>query len=154
MNKLLLLFRENHVDYLLYEHEPVYTSEQASKVRGVELKTGVKALLVRKVKEQQFFLADIAADRKMDFRKLEKLAGSRKIRFGTRDEVISVTKCEPGSVHPFGKLFGIETYLDESVLQNEFANFNIGLLTRSVRIRVDDLIRVLKPTMIGNFAKA
>ena len=36
MTKLLDLFRKEGVEYRLYEHEPVYTSEEASRVRGVE----------------------------------------------------------------------------------------------------------------------
>lgn len=148
---LLELFRKNNVEYSLYEHVPVHTSEEASRVRGVELKTGVKAMLVRD--GGRFLLADVAADRKLDFRKLEELAGAKHLRFATREEVLSETGCEPGSVHPIGHLFGIETYFDQSVMGNEFVNFNIGMLTRSVKIRSQDLFRVLLPEMIGEFSK-
>ena len=151
MRKLLEFFKREHVEYQLYEHVPVYTSEQASKVRGVELKTGVKSLVL-KTDDGQFLLSDIAADGKVDLKKLQALAKTSRIHFATREEVLSVTHCEPGSVHPFGSLFGIPTYLDRSVLQNEFVNFNIGVLTRSVRIKKDDLVRTLDATQ-GDFAK-
>ncbi len=153
MKKVLELFEKNNVNYSLYNHEPVYTSDQASRVRGVELKTGVKALLVRKSKERQFILADIAADRKLDFKKLEMIAGTKKLQFATREEVIKVTNCEPGSVHPIGKLFGIDTYLDKSVLENEFVNFNIGMLTRSARISSKDLVKLLLPLKALEFSR-
>ena len=151
MRALLELFGSAGVEYQLYEHEPVYTSEQASKVRGVELKTGVKALLLKNDKGE-FLLADLAADEKVDFGKLETLAKTGKLRFASRDEVLSVTHCEPGSVHPFGRLFGLPTYLDRSVLANESVNFNIGLLTKSVRIKTMDMTRLLDSTQ-GDFAK-
>ncbi len=147
MQELLDMFEENGIEYQLYEHDPVYTSEQASKVRGVELKTGVKSMVLRR-KEGKFILANIAADRKIDIKKLEKILDTKELRFATREEVMAVTNCEPGSVHPFGKLFGIDTYLDESVLENDFVNFNIGVLTRSVKIRRDDLIRLLQSKII------
>lgn len=151
MRKLLEFFERENVEYKLYEHEPVYTSEQASKVRGVELKTGVKSLVL-KTDDGQFLLSDIAADAKVDLKKLQALAKTSRIHFATREEVLAVTNCEPGSVHPFGSLFGIPTYLDRSVLANEFVNFNIGLLTRSVRISAVDLARTLNSTQ-GDFAK-
>lgn len=151
MRKLLELFMREGVEYRLYEHEPVYTSEQASKVRGVELKTGVKALVL-KTREGQFLLADIAADGKADLKKLQQLTKTSRIHFAPRDEVLSVTHCEPGSVHPFGSLFGIPTYLDRSVLENEFVNFNIGVLTKSARIRAEDLRRLLD-SKVGDFSK-
>ena len=151
---LLDLFKERGVEFTLHEHAPVYTSEEASRVRNVELKTGVKAMVVReKGQEAKFLLVDVAADRRIDFVKLETLAGVKHFRFATREEVLERTNCEPGSVHPFGSLFGIPTFLDNSVLENEFVNFNIGMLTKSVRIRSRDLLRVMQPELLGDFSK-
>jgi Ala-tRNA(Pro) deacylase len=151
---LLNLFKEYGIDYKLYEHAPVYTSEEASRVRNVELKTGVKAMLVReKNPGSNYLLADVAADRRIDFAKLESLAKVKHFRFATREEVLSRTNCEPGSVHPLGSLFDITTFLDTSVLDNEFVNFNIGMLTKSVRISSLDLLKVMQPDMLGEFSK-
>jgi len=166
--RLLELLVTEGVDYKLYDHQPVYTSEQAAKVRGVELKTGVKAMVLKKfsIGEDEtletkvslggpYFLADLAADRRLDFKKLERLLDSpvKKLEFAKKEEVIAVTGCEAGSVHPIGRLFGLDTYLDESVLENEFVNFNIGLLTKSVRIKKDDLVRILESKVLGSFSK-
>jgi len=151
---LIDLFNEKQIVYKLYEHTPVFTSEEASKVRNVELKTGVKAMLVRdKSNESNYLLADIAADRRIDFSKLESLAKVRHFRFAKREEVFATTGCEPGSVHPLGRLFGLTTFLDNSVLENEFVNFNIGMLTKSVRIRSRDLLKVMEPDLLGDFSK-
>ena len=151
MDKLLELFRKEGVEFQLYEHEAVHTSEEASRVRGVELKSGVKALLMKSA-DGSYLLADLAADRKVDIRRLQDASKAKKLRLASREEVISVTGCEPGSVHPFGGLFGLPTYLDLSVMENEFVNFNIGLLTRSVKIRREDLVRLLGATE-AEFAK-
>ena len=138
----------------MHEHPPVYTSEEASRVRNVELKTGVKAMLVRdKRAEDGYLLVDVAADRRIDFTKLETLANVKHFRFATRDEVLSRTNCEPGSVHPIGHLFGVPTFLDISVFENEFVNFNIGMLTKSVQIRSRDLLKVMEPELLGDFSK-
>ncbi len=152
---LLNLFKEKGIDYTLYEHAPVYTSEEASRVRNVELKTGVKAMLVRdKSKESiHYLLADVAADRRLDFPKLELLAKVKHFRFATREEVFARTRCEPGSVHPLGRLFDLPTFLDNSVFENEFVNFNIGMLTKSVKIRSRDLLKVMEPELLGDFSK-
>lgn len=166
--RLIELLETEQVQYKLYEHEPVFTSEQAARVRGVELKTGVKAMVLKKsmfpkddlpektnIRKDQFFLADVAANRKLDLKQLKNLVDphARKVEFATKEEVIAVTGCEAGSVHPIGWLFGLDTYLDESVLQNEFVNFNIGLLTKSVRIGRDDLAKIMRPKSVGSFSK-
>jgi Ala-tRNA(Pro) deacylase len=148
--KILRIFKENNVDYQLYEHEPVYTSQEAATVRGVELKTGCKSMVL-KTKNDKFILADVAADKKIDLKKLEKIVGD-KLSFATKEEVLQATNCEPGSVPPFGELFGLHTFLDESVSENAFVNFNIGLLTKSVKISKQDLLKIMKPT-ISKFSK-
>lgn len=152
---LLNLFKERAIEYVLYEHTPVYTSEEASRVRNVELKTGVKAMLVRDKNDgsKYYLLANVAADRRIDFPKLEQLAKVKRFRFATREEVLAETHCEPGSVHPIGLLFGLPTFLDNSVLDNEFVNFNIGMLTKSVKIHSKDLLKAMEPDLIGDFSK-
>jgi Ala-tRNA(Pro) deacylase len=149
--KILSIFKENNVCYQLYEHEPVYTSQEAAKIRGVELKTGCKSMVL-KTKDGKFVLANVAADRKIDLKKLERML-DRKLSFASKEEVLQTTNCESGSVPPFGKLFGLPTFLDESVLENDFVNFNIGMLTRSVKISKQDLLKVMDPT-ISKFSKA
>ena len=64
-SRVLELFKKESVEYKLYEHEPVFTSEQASKVRGVELKTGVKAMVLKL--PDKCLLDANAADRRLDF---------------------------------------------------------------------------------------
>jgi len=149
--KILNIFKENNVTYQLYEHEPVYTSQEAAKIRGVELKTGCKSMVL-KTKDGKFVLANVAADRKIDLKKLERML-DRKLSFASKEEVLQTTNCESGSVPPFGKLFGLPTFLDESVLENDFVNFNIGMLTRSVKISKQDLLKIMDPT-ISKFSKA
>jgi Ala-tRNA(Pro) deacylase len=148
--RILRIFRENQVCYQLYEHLPVYTSQEAARVRGVELKTGCKSMVLKK-KDGDFILANIAADRKIDFKALESFLGA-KLRFATKDEVLKITNCESGSVPPFGMLFGLQTFLDKSILENDFVNFNIGLLTKSVKIGKQDLLRLMDPIIL-NFSK-
>ena len=149
--KILSIFKENNVTYQLYEHEPVYTSQEAAKIRGVELKTGCKSMVL-KTKDGKFVLANVSANKKIDLKKLERML-DRKLSFASKEEVLQTTNCESGSVPPFGKLFGLPTFLDESVLENDFVNFNIGMLTRSVKISKQDLLKVMDPT-ISKFSKA
>ncbi len=47
-------------------------------------------------------------------------------------------------MHPTGWLFSLDAYLDQFVLGNEFINFNIGLLTKSVNIKKDDLVKIIE----------
>lgn len=139
----------NGVEYETMEHTPVSSSIEAAEVRGVELKTGVKALLL-KTSEGKIVLGLLAADRRLDFKKLAKIVNTKKLKMATSQEVFKVTKCEPGCVHPFGFLFKTEIYLDESVLENQYVNFSVGIHTASMSMKSSDLREIIKPT-VSNF---
>lgn len=53
--KILALLEQHHVPYKLTEHESVRTSEEAARLRGVDLKTGAKAMIVRG-KDEEYYL--------------------------------------------------------------------------------------------------
>jgi len=136
----------NGIPYEVLEHAPVYTSEEAAKVRNVELRTGVKALIL-KTEEGKFIMGLIAADRKIDLKKLAKIVGTKKLQLASPQEVIKITGCEVGSVHPFGNLHGLPTYLDSSVLENDMVNFNAGLHTVSIQMKAKDLVKAIRPSV-------
>lgn len=48
------LLEENGIEYKITTHERVYTSEEAAKISGVPLRSGVKAMIVKA--ESGFFL--------------------------------------------------------------------------------------------------
>jgi Ala-tRNA(Pro) deacylase len=138
------LLDSKNIEYTISEHEPVFTSEQAAKVRGVDLKTGVKALVL-KTKEGNFILGLVAADKKIDLKKLAEIANTKDLELAKPEEVLKLTNCKVGSVHPFGILHNLPTYLDISVLENEYVNFNIGLHTKSIQMKSKDLVEIVKP---------
>ena len=65
----------------------------------------------------------------------------------------STTGCVNGAVPPFGSLFGAHTYLDKSLIeQGDTMNFNAGLRTHSINMKVEDYLNVENPRQ-GNFVE-
>jgi Ala-tRNA(Pro) deacylase len=137
--ELLALLEGEGVDFRLTHHEPVTTSEEAAAVRGAELKTGAKAMLVKG--KAGFVLVVLAADRKVDWKLLAAVVG-KGARFATAEELVQVTGVSKGAVPPLGRLFGVPTIYDESLLAVERINFNAGTHTESVSMPRDALIRI------------
>ena len=145
------LLDRNGISYKISEHEPVYTSEQAARVRGVKLETGVKALVLKSV-EGSFMIGLVAADRKVDLKKFAKIVKTKKLHLASPQEVLNMTGCEVGSVHPFGNLHELPTYMDKSVLENDVVNFNAGLHTITIEMKSRDLVKAIEPS-IKSFSK-
>ncbi len=99
-----------------------------------------------------FIIGLVAADQRLDLKKLAKIVETKKLQLASPQEVLDATGCEVGSVPPFGNLFGLTIYLDKSILTSEMVNFNAGVHTISIQMKGKDLIKVLKP-IIDSFSK-
>src|SRR6476661_9811986 len=138
--ELLVLLTAEAVEFRLTHHDPVTTSADAAAVRGAELRSGAKAMLVKG--KNGFVLAVLAADRKVDWKLLAPLVGGKGARFANDEELREATGLTKGAVPPFGRLFGLRTIYDRSLLDLETVNFNAGSNTDSVSMSREDLIRI------------
>lgn len=146
---ILALLRSKNIPFTDFTHEPVYTSEQASRVRGVELKSGVKALCL-KTGHGEFLMVLVRADKRADLKAISGKENSP-VKLASPAEVLEHTGCEIGSVPPFGFPRPLKTYFDREILDNTEVNFNIGLHTRSLRMAAKDLLKVLdQPVLYDN----
>jgi len=139
------LLNARGVAFDVLRHEPVYTSEQAAAIRGTPLASGAKALVCKA--DDRFVMFVIPADRRLASREVRRARGWRKLRFADRDEVERLTGLEPGSIPPFGSLFGLPTLCDDRLGENETINFNAGDHRVSVSMRYDDYVRVESPEL-------
>jgi len=139
-------------DFNVLEHAPVYTSEEAAKVRNQPLDIGVKSIVLR-TSENAFLLACVSGDKRIDLARLAAFLEVKNVSLASPKEVLEQTGCEIGSVGPFGNIFGLKTFFDKRILEHKFVEFNVGLHTVSVRMNPRDLARVVKPE-IADFAKA
>jgi Ala-tRNA(Pro) deacylase len=144
------LLKRHGIAFQVLRHEPVYTSEEAARVRGTPLASGAKALVCKG--EEGFVMFVLPADRKLDSRSVRRAKGWRKLRFAAREEVLELTGLAPGSIPPFGSLFGLPTLCDERLGDNDTINFNAGDHRISVSMRHADYVLVENP-QVGNYAE-
>ncbi len=149
LERLARRLDEQAIPYQRFEHEPVYTSEEAARVRGSSLASGAKALICKA--DEQFVMFVIPADRKLANKSVRRHLGTRQLRFATADEVFELTGLRPGSIPPFGSLFGLKTYCDERLAELGEINFNAGDHCVSFRMTASDYRRSEQPEM-GWFA--
>ena len=148
VNALKCLLEENGVEHRVLTHERVYTSEEAARIRGVPLSSGVKAMIVKS--KDGYAMILVPGDRRIDFEKLKHAIGKAKL--ASPEEVFRITGCEVVSVHPFGNLFGLRVLMDRHVLDSETVNFNAGMHEVSINMNPRDMANIIKPE-IGDYAK-
>ena len=157
--RLLAFLEAQGFQFTRLTHAPTRTCEESAAVRGVDVASGAKAMLLKCSKNlphgTPYLLAVLSAAKKADLKSLRASLGQKSVSLASREDVKRLTGCIPGAVPPFGSLFpGVKTYADPSILSRETMNFNCGLQTLSVvGLLVCDFVKAECPTTLEFAAK-
>ncbi len=149
-DRLIALLRDNGADFEVLQHEPVRTSAEAALVRGTTMEQGAKALVFQTA--DRLLLLVLPANLRVDSRGFRHALGVRSLRMIAASDLLQQFDLEVGAVPPFGRLLGLETYVDERLLVQPRIAFNAGSKTTSVLLATADYLRLEKPT-VGSFAE-
>ena len=147
---LKTLLDENHIPYSAVPHTTTYTAQGTAatmKISGREL---AKTVVLRAGDET--ILAVLPAAHHASLDKLSNLLG-KPVRLAMEQEFINLfPDCELGAMPPFGSLYHLPVYVDESLAADEEIFFNAGTHREAIRMRYEDFARLAKPT-VGSFAR-
>src|SRR6266699_2316838 len=139
------LLNQYDVTFKVLRHEPVFTSEEAAAIRGTPLASGAKALVCKA--DDHFVMIVLPADRKLASKEVRKAARVKSLRFASREEVQQLAGLAPGSIPPFGSLFGLATWCDERLAEQPRINFNAGDHAISISMAYADYVIAEQPTL-------
>jgi Ala-tRNA(Pro) deacylase len=149
-DRLAGLIEQHGVPFDVLRHEPVYTSDDAARVRGTPLSSGAKALICKA--DERFLMFVLPADRRLASKQIRKQHAMRSLRFASREEVLQLTGLEPGSIPPFGSLFDLPTWCDQRLAAEPRINFNAGDHSISISMTYTDYVAVENP-QLGQFSE-
>ena len=141
--RLKTFLDENQIPYSVMTHTTAYTAQGAAatmRISGNEL-----AKTVVLWTGEEMILAVLPAPNHVKFEKLAAEVG-KSVRLATEKEFSSLfPDCELGAMPPFGSLYSLPVYVDESLAADEAIVFNAGTHRDAIRMRYDDFVRVAKP---------
>lgn len=156
--KIKNLLDQCQVCYKCFEHAPVRTSEEAAAIRPeYSIHQGAKALIVQVKRKglpkdecKQFVQLVVPGDAKFDAKKVRHTLDVKDVRFATPDEVGDITDgIVPGGVPPFGILWGLPVYVEETLLTNAEIIFNAGDKRFSIAMKSDDYVSTVTPEVVS-----
>jgi Ala-tRNA(Pro) deacylase len=138
------------VRHATIHHPPVFTVEEAKRLRG-KISGGHTKNLFLKDKKDTLFLVVALESAVIDLKSLHRLLGaSGRFSFGSADLMREVLGVEPGSVTPFGaindKAQRLTIVLDAAMMEHDTLNYHPLLNSMTTSIARDDLIRFLRAT--------
>jgi Ala-tRNA(Pro) deacylase len=130
-------------------HEPVFTVEQARRVRG-RLPGGHSKNLFLRTKKGVMWLIVAKEDRQIDLKQLATRLGSDRLSFGSPERLMGALGVIPGAVTPFGVINDpqgrVRVVLDRGLLEEDPLNFHPLDNAMTTAITSADLLRFLEAT--------
>jgi Ala-tRNA(Pro) deacylase len=150
--RLKAFLDSNYVPYESLSHSTTYTAQGTATMMQISGKEVAKTVvLCAGALGDQTLLAVLPGPRHI---KLDKLAAAvgQPVRLATEDEFCRLfPDCELGAMPPFGALYNLPVYVDESLAKDKEVVFNAGTHHDAVRMAYEDFVRLAKP-IICSFA--
>ncbi len=154
------LFVEADLEFQVLKHKPTPTSKDSAKVRGLDINTGVKSLILKEKKSGKNVLVNVPAHKKLDIKAFERFyiennknVKKAKFEFEKPERIKKLYGLEVGGVPPFGEVFGVKTYIDPRIFDTEKSAFNNSDQKESLLCKSADLKKVLKGIIINKYSK-
>jgi Ala-tRNA(Pro) deacylase len=150
--KLKEYLDSNKVNYDVLTHEISYTAQDTAAAAHVPGKELAKSVVVSA--DDRFVLAILPAPRKIDLERLKETLQARDVRLAHESEFSSLFPgCDRGAMPPFGNLYGIDIFVDESLTRDEEIVFNACTHTDAIRMKYRDFERLAGPK-VATFASS
>jgi Ala-tRNA(Pro) deacylase len=142
-NKLIELLDQNEIAYEVLHHEAAFTAQRIAEAEHI--KGGHQAKVVMVKCGDQHLMVIVPADRRIDFEKLEKIAG-QPVSLDKEPEFRSLfPDCALGTMPPFGNLYGLPTYVDKTLAKQDYIVFEAGTYTDAIKLSYLDYARIAQP---------
>ncbi len=140
---LTTCLEENGVFYEIVRHPEAVTAQRAAEVEHVKARHHAKVVMVRS--NGRHLMTVVPADHRVDLQKVEKLTGRPASLETEQDFKGLFPDCAVGAMPPFGNLFGLQTYVDESLAQQDYIIFEAGTHTDAIKLNYRDYERIVRP---------
>jgi Ala-tRNA(Pro) deacylase len=138
-------FLDGHkVKYVVISHSTAFTAQEIAASAHVPGKELAKTVMVKL--DGKMVMAVLPASRKVDFAELQSRSGAKRAELASEKEFRDLfPECELGAMPPFGNLYGMDVWVDESLTRDAEIAFNAGSHTELVRLAYRDFESLVSP---------
>jgi Ala-tRNA(Pro) deacylase len=139
---------EHQIRYVTVRHSPAFTAQEvaaSAHISGYEM---AKSVMIKV--NGTVAMAVLPAPLHVDLRQLRELTGAHAVELASEAEFKSLfPECELGAMPPFGRLYGMDTYVAQRLTEDEYIAFNAGTHTELIRMRFRDFERLTEPRVLA-----
>jgi len=137
----------NKVKYIVISHSLAYTAQGVAALAHIPGKELAKTVIVKI--DGELAMAVVPASCRVNLEHLKTLLRARELELASeRDFRDFFPDCETGAMPPFGNLYGMKVFADESLSHDKEIAFNAGSHRELVRMAWTDFERLVKPRLM------
>ena len=141
--QLIECLDENKVSYEILRHPEAVTAQRIAQAEHVKGRHHAKVVIVKSGDEHLMMV--LPADHHIDLEKIEKAIG-KPVSLGKEQEFKSLfPDCAIGAMPPFGNLYGLPTYVDNSLAEQDYIVFEAGTHTDAIKMGYRDYEKIVMP---------
>lgn len=146
LSKLRSFLDSHDIKYMVISHSLAYTAQGVAALAHVSGKKLAKTVIVKI--DGILAMAVIPAADHVDLDRLRTITGAQSVELATEREFKDAfPDCETGAMPPFGNLYDMSVYADESLAAHEEITFSAGSHRELVRMQWPDVVRLVNPTV-------
>ena len=147
LNKLRMFLDSHHVKYVVISHSKAFTAQGIAAVSHISGKELAKTVIVKL--DGALGMAVLPASFQVDLLALKKAVGVRTADLASEREFKQhFPDCETGAMPPFGNLYGIPVYVDETLTRDKEIAFNAGSHYELIKLAYADFEQLVQPLVL------
>ncbi|HEU5246230.1 MAG TPA: YbaK/EbsC family protein [Candidatus Udaeobacter sp.] len=133
----------NKVSYEVLRHPEAVTAQRIAQAEHVKGRHHAKVVMVKS--GDQHLMMVLPADHQIDLEKVEKAVG-KAVSLDREQEFKSLfPDCAIGAMPPFGNLYGLPTYVDKDLAEQDYIVFEAGTHTDAIKMSYRDYKKIVQP---------
>lgn len=147
LQKLNNFLDNQNVRYMVISHSVAYTAAEIAGLAHIPGRELAKTVIVKI--DGLLAMAVVSASQHVNLALLKAATFAKSVDLATENEFKeSFPDCEVGAMPPFGNLYGMPVFADESLSRDKEIAFNAGSHRELVRIALNDFERLVRPTVL------
>ncbi len=135
------------VKYMVMSHSPAYTAQEVAQKTHISGKEVAKTVMVKI--DGRMAMVVLPATCEIDFHRLKKVLSAARVELAGEDDFRALfPDCEAGAMPPFGNLYDMPVYVDESLSKDADIVFNAGTHTEVIRMSFEDYEGLVNPKIL------
>ena len=137
----------HNIKYIVISHSPAYTAQGIAGLAHISGKELAKTVIVKL--DGKLVMAVLPAMFHVNLELLRKATRAKTILLASEEDFKDrFPQCETGAMPPFGNLYGLPVFADDSLATDKEIAFNAGSHRELVQMAWEDFKKLAEPTVI------